>query len=237
MSALPPITAVNNGVTNFQNISFKPNAIIPVDSNNNSYGTGATLQQMRIQSNLNFSTLKKSELEQNIMEMFLSPDFGGVRGNDTVRTLGELTARQNESRKYQGNIYNRLKVEYVMPLAKRLLFIMDDLGIVDDVALQAGIQQVDRKNLYEAIEVISPLNKALDQEKQERLLRMAQSINNISGRADAAFDYFNEGELVDQIRKLSGVEKELVKSKNEVKQMTQQRQEMAMQAMQQQQGG
>jgi hypothetical protein len=171
IATLGMYTVADDGIVNLDNIKLGGGALIPVTSNG-SQVQGATLAPLQTAGNPNLAQLIIENQQVQIKRMLFGDPLGDV--NLPVKTATEVSLRQQELAKRIGSAYGKLQYELISPLVKRLLDILDNLGLID-----LGDFKVDGSTL--AIQPISPLAQAQEEEDVLRDIRFAQTIAELYG--------------------------------------------------------
>lgn len=213
-------TAADDGVLNPQTIKIVPGAIIPVARNGGPQGE--SLRPLRSASDFNTSQLVINDLVMSIKKMLfddsLPPD------NMSARSATEIVQRMKELSQNLGSAYGRLVTEAMTPLVRRILYVMDEMDIID---LPLSVDGLEVK-----ITPTSPLAEAQNMEDLEKVLNFAQIVMAAGPIGQVAL---NQDAMVDYIAEKMGVPYSLVNDEEQRQAIVQQMQSQ-MQQMQQPQG-
>lgn len=171
IATLGMYTVADDGIVNLDNIKLGGGALIPVTSNG-SQVQGPTLSPLPTPGNPNLAQLVIETQQSQIRRILFGDPLGDV--NLPVKTATEVSLRQQELAKRIGSAFGKLQFELISPLVNRLLDILDNLGLID-----LGDFKVDGNTL--AIEHISPLAQAQDEEDVLRNIRYVQTIGELFG--------------------------------------------------------
>jgi len=171
IATLGMYTVADDGIVNLDNIKLGGGALIPVTSNG-SQMQGETLKPLQTAGNPNLAQLIIENQQSQIKRILFGDPLGDV--NLPVKTATEVSLRQQELAKRIGSAFGKLQFELISPLVNRLLDILDSLGLID-----LGEFKVDGNNL--AIEHISPLAQAQDEEDILKGIRYIQTIGEMYG--------------------------------------------------------
>lgn len=171
IATLGMYTLADDGIVNPENIKLGGGALIPVTSNG-SQVQGPTLAPLQTAGNPNLAQLIIENQQSQIRRMLFGDPLGDV--NLPVKTATEVSLRQQELAKRIGSAFGKLQYELIGPLVRRLLDILDNLGLID-----LGEFTVDGNVL--AIEHISPLAQAQDEEDVIRDIRYVETLGNLFG--------------------------------------------------------
>lgn len=164
-------TAADDGVINLENIKFSPGAVIPVESNSGGV-RGRTLEPLQTSSRVDLSQIIMNDLRQAINEMMFAEPLGPV--DLPVKTATEVSLRQQELAKRIGSAFGKLQFELITPLINRVLDLLDEQGLID-----LGPFRVDGNII--AIQHISPLALAQNEEEFSNMLRYAETLAGLFG--------------------------------------------------------
>jgi len=215
-------TAADDGVLNPQSIQIVPGAIIPVARNGGPQGE--SLRPLQSAADFNTSQLVINDLVNSIKRMLfddsLPPD------NMSARSATEIVQRMKELSQNLGSAYGRLITEVMTPIVKRILYVMDEMNLID-LPLSVNGQQVK-------VVPTSPLAQAQNLDDLEKVLQFGQIAAQFGQVGQMAI---NQEEMLEYIAHKMGVPQSLLTTPEEKELMVQQMQEMQQQqAMQQQQG-
>ena len=171
IATLGMYTYADDGVLNPENIMLEGGAIIPVTSNPGAI-QGPTLSPLQTAGNPDLSQIIIQDLQTSINKIMFGDPLGDV--NLPVKTATEISLRQQELSKRIGAAYGKLQYELITPLVKRLLDILDELGLID-----LGGFIIDGSVI--SIKAVSPLAQAQDEEDIIRHMRFAESIIGLFG--------------------------------------------------------
>lgn len=171
IATLGMYTVADDGIVNLDNIKLGGGALIPVTSNG-SQVQGPTLSPLPTPGNPNLAQLIIENQQSQIKRILFGDPLGDV--NLPVKTATEVSLRQQELAKRIGSAFGKLQFELISPLINRLLDILDDLGLID-----LGEFKIDGTTL--AIEHISPLAQAQDEEDILKGIRYLETIGTLYG--------------------------------------------------------
>ena len=197
-------TAADDGVLNPQVVQIKPGAIIPVARNGGPMG--ASLMPLKTASDVNLTQLVIQDLRMSIKQALL--DNSLPPENMSARSATEIVERMRELATNLGSAFGRLITECMVPMVRRSLAVMDQLGLV---VLPLRVNGLEVKVIP-----VSPLAKAQamdDVQDMMQWLQFAQSLGPMglaAVRMDAVLDYM-AGKL--------GIPQTLITSQEERQQM------------------
>lgn len=160
-------TLDSNSGLNVENIRFGPAAIIEGAEGLN----GPPIKPLPSSGRVDLTQIIMSDLRQAINDALFAEPLGPI--DLPVKTATEISLRQQDLAKRIGSAFGRLQFEFIAPLVRRLLDILDSLGMIDIGPLVQG----------NAINVrhVSPLAMAQDEEDVIRHLRFAETIIGLFG--------------------------------------------------------
>lgn len=164
-------TVVDDGIINLENIVMEPGAKIPVMANPGN-PNGPSIAPLRSGADFNVAQIILEDLKKAIKAILLVDPLGEI--DAPVKSATEIAYRAQSIAKLLGSAYGRLQCELIAPLFKRGLFIMEELGIID-----LNDFTVDGTNI--AIQHVSPLAQAQDQEELSAMSRYAEIIAGFFG--------------------------------------------------------
>ena len=120
-------TAADDGVLNPQTIRIAPGAIIPVARNGGPQGE--SLRQMPRSGDFNVSQIVINDLRVNIKKILLDDTL--PPDNMSARSATEISERMRELSSNLGSAFGRLITETMVPMISRILYVMDDRGLIE----------------------------------------------------------------------------------------------------------
>ena len=120
-------TAADDGILNPNNVQIKPGSVIAVARNGGPQGP--SLMPLARSSDFNLSQIIINDLRMNIkkilMDDTLPPD------NMSARSATEIAERTRELATNLGSAFGRLINETMIPVVTRILFVMDQMALID----------------------------------------------------------------------------------------------------------
>lgn len=215
-------TAADDGVLNPQTIKIIPGAIIPVARNGGPQGE--SLRPLRSAADFNTSQLVINDLVMSIKKMLfddsLPPD------NMSARSATEIVQRMKELSQNLGSAYGRLITEAMTPIVRRVLFVMDQMNLID-LPLEVNGMQVK-------VVPTSPLAQTQNMEDLEKVLQFAQIAAQFGAVGATAM---NQEEILDYIAEKMSVPQKLLNTPQQRQQIMEQMQQAQQQAAAAQQPG
>ena len=203
-------TAVDDGVLNPWTISIKPGAVVPIAQQ-------GSLQPLVSGGNFNVSELVLGELRDNIRKALYHDQLGPVAG--PTKSATEVSIRQQELMSDIGSSFGRLQIEFINKLIKRAYEILKKNGLV--APIKVGNKDVE-------IKVVSPLAQQQDMDEVNRLAQFVQYAGMVGPEAlQMGVDL---EAIPEHVAKLLGIDKTLIRSKEEREAMKQQAMQAAQQA-------
>ena len=201
-------TVADDGIINVRNIRVKPGAMIPVTSNPGGV-SGPTISALPRTGDFNVGQLVLQDLRNSINEIMFADPIGPI--DAPVKTATEVSIRQAELSKRIGSAFGRLQFEFLNPLVNRILYVLDELDLINLNDFVVDGQFID-------IEHISPLAQAQEQEALVAIERLLMILNQSFGPQLAA-QMINIPEMVEKIADLLNIDKTLVPSAEQVRAM------------------
>jgi len=201
-------TAVDDGVLNPWTINVAPGAIVPV-------GQQGSLQPLVSGGNFNVSELILGDLRDSIRKALYHDQLGAVTG--PTKSATEISIRQQELMSDIGSSFGRLQIEFINKLIKRAYYILERNKKV--APIKVGGQVVE-------IKVISPLAQQQDMDEVTKLGQFVQFAGMVGPEAmqiGLDLEAFPE-----HIAQLLGVDKTLIRDKEERDALKAQMQQAAM---------
>jgi hypothetical protein len=158
-------------------------------------------------------------IKKTLLDDSLPPD------NMSARSATEIVQRMKELSQNLGSAFGRLITEAMIPIINRVLFIMDDQGLID-MPLKVNGQEVK-------VVPISPLAQAQNMDEVNDVLQFMQVVGGMGPEAQLAL---KKDAVIDFIANRLGVPTSLLTSPEERQMMMQQMQQLAQQAQAMQQG-
>lgn len=151
-------TSLDDGVTNPYNMTIAPGVVIPVGSNNTS---NPSLARLDTNTNLDLALFEIEQLRTSIKRAL----FSEVREpSDAVISATQFAIESRELAKRIGSAFGRIQTEALIPILKRVHYILKRRGLVDPIVI--GGREV-------SIKFTSPLARAQD---AEDLLSVQQAV-------------------------------------------------------------
>ena len=192
-------TATDDGVTNPYNIVISPGVVIPVGSNNSS---NPSIQRLDTGTNLSLVQFEVQDL-QNAIKKTLFNDLRDPTG--PVRSATEIALDSRELARRIGSAFGRLQTEVLIPILKRVTFILTRRGLLQPL-------QLDGRDVE--IKFLSPLAKAQD---GEDIINVQQAVQFVMQNAgpDQALIGFKLEDFAAWVASKTGMPAELVRSQAE----------------------
>ena len=164
-------TCTDEGVVGIDNIKFNSMSFISVESNGG--GRGPSIAPLPPAGDAGgLSQFLFNDLQNAIYKNMFAEPLGRV--DLPVKTATEIAYRQQELAKKIGAAFGKLQFELMAPLVNRILYILDELGLID-----LGGFKVDGRIIN--INYMSPLAMAQDQDDFMAVTRYAQTIGELYG--------------------------------------------------------
>ena len=160
-------TAADDGVINPSNIRITPGSIIPVARNGGPQG--ASLAPLPRSGDFNVSQIVINDLRMNIKKTLLDDTL--PPDNMSARSATEIVERMKELAQNLGAAFGRLITETMVPIIQRVLFIMDEKGLIQ---LPLKVNGLEVK-----VTPVSPLAKAQNLEEINEVMQFFQIANSL----------------------------------------------------------
>tara|TARA_R100001594_G_scaffold131252_1_gene170794 strand:- start:71 stop:853 length:783 start_codon:yes stop_codon:yes gene_type:complete len=207
--------AADDGVLNPQTVRIQPGAIIPVARNGGPQGD--SLKPLPKAGDFNVAQLVIQDLTANIKKVLLDDSL--PPDTMSARSATEIVQRMKELSQNMGSAFGRLITEAMLPIVRRVLFIMDSQGLVD-MPLKIDGQEIK-------VVPISPLAQAQSLDELENVMKFVQISQGIGPIGQVAL---NQDEALDYIADKLGIPGKILNSQEERKTMIAQMTQMAQQA-------
>jgi hypothetical protein len=216
LRTLPMFTAVDDGAFNPYNIVLQPGTIIPVASNSND---NPSLRPLQLSNDYQYNEARMQYLQGVVNETFLANPYGSIE-QTPVRSATEIAAREADLFQSTASAFGRLQTEFLEKILRRSVDILKKEGKLPAI-------EVDGREV--SIKFTSPFAKMQGSEKVKNIMQWLGYVLPLgSGVANA----INLDKVPFNLAKNMGIDKELYKDANEIKQL----QEQMAQAMAQQAG-
>lgn len=194
-------TSTDDGITNPYSMVIAPGVVIPVGSNQTN---NPSLTRLDTTNNLNLALFEVTELQDAIKKAL----FNDMREpSDSVVSASQFLFEQRSLANRIGSAYGRLQSEALIPMLKRVNFILTRRGLIQD--LKIGGEDV-------AIKFTSPLARAQD---AEDILNVEEAVAFTVRTAgpDQAKMAFKLEDMGTWVAEKSGMPQELVRNPTEKK--------------------
>ena len=204
-------TAADDGILNPQNVQIKPGSIISVARNGGPQGPSLT--PLPRASDFNVSQIVMNDLRMNIkkvlMDDTLPPD------NMSARSATEIAERTRELATNLGSAFGRLINETMIPIVTRILYIMDQQGLIE---LPLRVNGLEVK-----VTPVAPLAQAQKLQEVSDVMQYAQIASSMGPQGQATLSI---PKILEFVADRMGIDRNILASPEE--------QQMFLQAMQQQ---
>lgn len=155
-------TAADDGVLNPQTVRIAPGAIIPVARNGGPQGE--SLRMLPRSGDFNVSQLVINDLVMNIKKIMLDDTL--PPDNMSARSATEIAERMKELAQNLGSAFGRLITETMVPLVARILYVMDERGIIEMPLRVNGLEV--------KVTPVSPIAQAQNMGDIEKIMQWVQ---------------------------------------------------------------
>lgn len=163
-------TSADDSVININNVQFGSMCVIPVESNGGA--RGPSLMPLPSAGDVNFAQFIFNEIQQSIQKRMFAEPLGRV--DLPVKSATEVALRQQDYAKKTGSAFGKLEFETMIPLMDRILYILDELGLID-----MGNYKIDGQTIN--LKYQSPLAKAKDMQDFQNYQAYATFMKQIYG--------------------------------------------------------
>ena len=198
-------TATDDGVTNPYTMTISPGVVIPVGSNNTS---SPSLQRLDTGANLSLAQFHIEDMSASIRRAL----FNDLRDpTSPVRSATEVAIESRELAKRIGSAFGRLQTEVLMPILRRVIFILTRKGLISPI-------QLDNRTIE--IKFTSPLARSQD---DQDVINVSQAIQFVMQNAgpDQAKIGFKLEKLGEWVGSKMGVPAEILRTPAEQAQIIQ----------------
>ena len=198
----PPTVVNQSSVIDPYNIDFSPNSLVVVKSQP---GVANPIYSLPFSGNLPFGQQEITNLNVELDNALLVNPIGNV--GDANQTATEITARLRQAANTLGTFWGRSQKELLSPLIMRCIDILNTASLLPKLPKQIKIS-------YK-----SPIQHLQQQHDVTALMQMVQSLVQISGdnSALAINTALNIVDLPNWLADKFGVDKKIVKTTDEIK--------------------
>ena len=208
-------TAADDGVLNPETVSVQPGSIIPVARNGGPQGE--SLKALPRGGDFNVGQMVLDDLKIGIKQIML--DDTVPSDNMSARTATEMSHRISTLATQMGASFGRLITEALLPICRRVLFIMDQQNLID-LPLKIDGQEVK-------IVPVSPLARAQNEDELAGLMQFMQIVQGLGPPGAMAL---NPERALDFIADRLGIPMSVLNTDEEREEMAAQMEQMMQQA-------
>ncbi len=165
-----PMLVADDGITNPDMIRMAPNAMIRVASTGGN--SGASIVPLETSRGFDVGQIILADQRINIKKMLFDNQLPPLEG--TVRSATEIIERMRELRDDIGSAFPRIKNEWINPIIKRVVHILDRLGLI---SLNSDLLN----QLFIKVKVVSPLSKKQNLDDVQTTIQWAQILLSLVG--------------------------------------------------------
>ena len=210
-------TAADDGVLNPQTIRIAPGAVIPVARNGGPQGE--SLRMLPRSGDFNVSQIVINDLRMNIKKIMLDDTL--PPDNMSARSATEVAERMKELAQNLGSAFGRLITETMIPIVQRILYVMDERGLIEMPLKVNGLEV--------KVSPVSPIAQAQNLGDIEKIMNWVQLSASLGPEGQMAV---RTGSISDYVADKLGIPAELRTTDAERQQMMEQAQQAAMMAAQ-----
>lgn len=219
---VPVFTASTDGGYDPSNFKVFPGAVNPVPSN---MTNNPTIQQLQVSQQVDLQQYNATQLEMNIKKNMFDTT---IPNDPTKMTATEINQRAGELMEQLNNAFGRLINEFLYPLTKRIVEILQNFGYIDP--------ELDINN-FNGFGYKIKINTALSNQQKYKELQNNLQFLQMAASLDPTFQFIGKvvkmEDLAVEIAKLSGVDYQFIRTADEVKALEEQ-EAINIQAQQQQ---
>jgi len=212
-------TAADDGVLNPQTIRIAPGAIIPVARNGGPQGE--SLRMLPRSGDFNVSQIVINDLRMNVKKIMLDDTL--PPDNMSARSATEISQRIQELATNLGSAFGRLITETMIPLISRILYVMDERGMIEMPLRVNGLEV--------KVTPVSPIAQAQNMGDIEKIMQWVQLSASLGPEGQMSVQTAN---ISDYVADKLGIPADLRTTPEQRQQMMEQAQQAAMMAAQQQ---
>lgn len=220
--SVPVFTACTDGGYDPDNFKLVPGAVNPVPSN---MSNNPTIQQLQVSQQVDLQQYNATQLEMNIKKNMFDTT---IPNDPTKMTATEINQRTGELMEQLNNAFGRLINEFLYPLIKRMVEVLQNFGYIDS--------ELDI-NRFNGFGFKIKINTNLSNQQKYKELQNNLQFLQVAASVDPNFQFIGKvvkmEELAVEIAKLSGVKYDFIRSADEIKALEEQ-EAQAVQMQQQQ---
>lgn len=167
MAVNGPYTVADDGVLNPDSVRMTPGALIPVSRNGGPMG--APITPVPRSGDFNVANLIRDDMRQavkaGLYDRALPPDSAGVR------SATEIIERMKELQTDIGEAFGRMQTEFVWPVARRILAVLNETGHVV-IPLELDGQELD-------LDLVSPMARAQQMSEVQNVIQYLQMLGSL----------------------------------------------------------
>jgi len=223
LKCAPPLMAVTENIINPYTFKIAPNEIIRVMPGTNGEWP---LQPFPVGGDIQFASLIVGDLRSQINEIMMAMPLN-LPPKGPVRTATEVAMTQNELRENAGAQFSRVQKELFDPLVKRVLWILQKKGFVQPLS-------IDGKAV--SLNYTTPLMLSKNQVDLEKMIHWFEVMSGMF-TPGVAMNALDAAKMPRWIGEKLNADLSLIKDEGDIIALMQQGQELAEQAIEQQQSG
>jgi|TARA_S200002703_G_scaffold114530_3_gene100031 hypothetical protein len=200
----------DDGVVNTDNISLVPGTLIPIAPNSRG------LMPITNTGRFDVAQLVLEDMRNNIKKALYMETLGRPEG--TPMSATEVSERMADLSRQIGSSFGRLQAEFVLPVLRRVIKILNDQGRIE-------IPNVNGREIQ--IQAVSPLSRAQYNQDITDINRFNEIIGVTFGPQMLNL-IVNQDSMAKHLAKLMNIPEKLLRDKAEQQQIANQMQQMAM---------
>ena len=200
----------DDGVVNTDNISLVPGTLIPIAPNSRG------LMPIQNTGRFDVAQLVLEDMRNNIKKALYMETLGRPEG--TPMSATEVSERMADLSRQIGSSFGRLQSEFVLPVLRRVIKILNDQGRIE-------IPNINGREIQ--IQAVSPLSRAQYNQDITDINRFNEIIGVTFGPQMLNL-IVNQDSMAKHLAKLMNIPEKLLRDKAEQQQIANQMQQMAM---------
>ncbi len=200
-------TVTSDGAMNPNTLNIAPNTFIPVERNSGE--NGPSISRLDTSANFQLQEYITNGLQDQIRKTLLDNRLPAE--TPQPKTAFEIAQRMREFQTDIGTAYGRGFFEYIQPLWKRGLSILNKRGLID---LPEGFT-ID--NFFIQVHVTSPISQTQQAEEVQRFMQSYQMVQMI--KPELAMTRYKVEEIPAWLTEMTGTPSKLLRNEAEAQQM------------------
>lgn len=196
-SAMPAYTGATDGIFNPNNVSVRPNTVIPTLG-------GEPLKRLDTGGNVEFGQFLMNDLRDQVKQIFFADPLGPI--DSPTKTATEISYRQQMFAEEVGPAFGRLQVEFLDTLTRRIIYVLKRKGLFPNISIDG--KDVD-------VSYQSPLQQTEAMQRVQVFQGFFSSLQQILG-PQLALGVVNPEQIPQWLAEQYGTDMSLVKNADEL---------------------